>query len=52
MLFLVAGCGLGNIQSWASNLRRRAALAGVEHSEDLSAGSTRDGDNILLTAEN
>jgi integrase len=28
-------------QSWASNLRRWAALAGVEHPEDLSAGSTR-----------
>jgi integrase len=28
-------------QSWSQNLRRWAALAGVEHSEDLSAGSTR-----------
>ena len=28
-------------QSWSANLRRWAALAGVEHPEDLSAGSTR-----------
>src|SRR5659263_681851 len=28
-------------QSWSASLRRWAALAGVEHPEDLSAGSTR-----------
>lgn len=28
-------------QSWSANLRRWATLAGIEHPEDLSAGSTR-----------
>jgi len=41
--FLQGGHGLkySVYQSWSANLRRWADLAGVEHPEDLSAGSTR-----------